>query len=145
MTWQLATGGDPLGRRGGRAAAAGSTTFWISSWCWRQGLTLVPISAQLGLTLPLSAQLKLTLSPKYPRLTRECVPKVLRLSSNVSDVFPKVLKLSSEESECKPLVGGQAAPACGGCRGKVVHPDPIKPILKAPGMKRLKLKYNLML
>ena len=28
-----------------------------------QGLTLVPISAQLELTLPLSAQLKLTLSP----------------------------------------------------------------------------------
>jgi hypothetical protein len=30
---------------------------------WRQGLTLVPISAQLELTLPHSAQLKLTLSP----------------------------------------------------------------------------------
>ena len=29
----------------------------------RQGLTLVPISAQLELTLPLSAQLKLSLSP----------------------------------------------------------------------------------
>jgi hypothetical protein len=28
-----------------------------------QGLTLVPISAQLQLTLPLSAQVKLTLSP----------------------------------------------------------------------------------
>jgi len=28
---------------------------------------------------------------------------VLKLSSNVSDVFPKVLKLSSEVIECKPL------------------------------------------
>jgi len=33
-------------------------------------------------------------------------PKVLKLSSDVSDVFPKVLKLSSEVSECQPLVGG---------------------------------------
>jgi len=31
---------------------------------------------------------------------------VLKLSSNVSDVFPKVLKLSFEVSECKPLVTG---------------------------------------
>jgi len=31
-----------------------------------QGLTLVPLSAQLELTLPLSAQLKLTLSPTQP-------------------------------------------------------------------------------
>jgi len=28
---------------------------------------------------------------------------VLKLSSNVRDVFPKVLKLSCEVSECKPL------------------------------------------
>jgi hypothetical protein len=34
------------------------------------------------------------------------VPEVLKLSSNVSDVFPKVLKLSSEVSECKPLGTG---------------------------------------
>jgi len=33
-------------------------------------------------------------------------PKVLKLSSNVSDVLPNVLKLSFEVSECKPLVGG---------------------------------------
>ena len=46
----------------------------------QQGLTLVPISAQLELTFPLSAQLKLTLSPIYPTLTRGCVPKVLKLS-----------------------------------------------------------------
>ena len=51
-----------------------------------QGLTLVPISAQLELTLPLSAQLKLALSPIYPNLTRGCVPKVLKLSCDVSDV-----------------------------------------------------------
>jgi len=30
-----------------------------------QGLTLVPVSAQLELTLPLSANLKLTLTPIY--------------------------------------------------------------------------------
>ena len=28
---------------------------------------------------------------------------MLKLGSNVSDVFPRVLKLSSEEGECKPL------------------------------------------
>jgi hypothetical protein len=68
-----------------------------------QGLTLVPTSAQLELALPISAQLKLTLSPIQLTLTRECVPKRLKLSSNVSVVFPKVLKLSSEVSESKPL------------------------------------------
>ena len=31
---------------------------------------------------------------------------MLKLSSNVSDVIPKVLKLSSEVSECKPLQPG---------------------------------------
>jgi len=51
-----------------------------------QGLTLVPNAAQLELTLPLSAQLKLTLTPIQPKLTRECGPKVLKLSCNVSDV-----------------------------------------------------------
>ena len=69
----------------------------------RQGLTLVPIPAQLEVTLPLSAQLQLNLSSIQPKPTRGCVPKVLKLSSNVSDVFPKVLKSSSEVSECKPL------------------------------------------
>jgi len=51
-----------------------------------QGLTLVPISAQLQITLPISAQLKLALSPAQPKFTRGCGPKVLKLSSNVSDV-----------------------------------------------------------
>ena len=44
--------------------------------------------------MPISAQLKLTLSLIKPNLTRGCVLKMLKLSSNVSDVFPKVLKLS---------------------------------------------------
>ena len=44
------------------AAAAGEETKWDPAKL-RQGLTLVPISAQLQLTLPLSAQLKLTLTP----------------------------------------------------------------------------------
>ena len=61
-----------------------------------QGLTTVPVSAQIELTLPPSAQRNLTLSPKQPKLTRRCVPKVLKLSSNVGDVVPKVLKLGSE-------------------------------------------------
>ena len=52
----------------------------------KQGLTLVPISAQLELTLPLSAHLRLTVSPIQPKLTLGCVPKVLKLSSDVSDV-----------------------------------------------------------
>jgi len=55
----------------------------------RQWLTLVPTSAQLELTLPLSAQLKLTSFPMSPNLTRGCVLKVLKLSSNVSDVAPR--------------------------------------------------------
>jgi len=50
-------------------------------------LTL-PITAQLELTLPISAQLKLTVSPIpiRPSLTSGCVPKVLKLSSNMSDM-----------------------------------------------------------
>ena len=36
---------------------------WDNSSAHGQGFTLVPISAQLELTLPLCAQLKLTLSP----------------------------------------------------------------------------------
>ena len=72
-----------------------------------QGLTLVRIPAQLELTLSLSAQLKLTMSSIQPKSTRGCVPRVLKLSSNVSDVFPKVLKLSSEVSECTLVPRGR--------------------------------------
>jgi hypothetical protein len=71
-----------------------------------QGLKLVPISAQLELTLPRFAQIKLTLSPTQPKLTRGCGPKVLKLSSDVSGVLPKEHKLSSEVSERKPLLTG---------------------------------------
>jgi len=53
----------------------------------RQGPPLVPISAQLELTLHVPAQRMMNLSPIYPKLTRGCVPKVLKMSSNVSDVF----------------------------------------------------------
>jgi hypothetical protein len=54
---------------------------------------------------------------------------VLKLSSNVSDVFLKVLKLSCGVSECKPLAGGggagtgNAVPmvlACDGGAGDVI-------------------------
>jgi len=51
----------------------------------RQGLTRVPISAQLELTLSLSAQLHLTLAAIRVKFTRGCVPKVFKLSSNVDD------------------------------------------------------------
>jgi len=51
-----------------------------------QGRTLVPIAAQLELTLSLSAQLQLTLPSTQPKLTRGFGPKVLKLSSNVSEV-----------------------------------------------------------
>jgi len=77
---------------------------------WMQGLTLVPISAQIELTLHLSAQIQLTLSTLQPKLTCGRVPQVLKLSYDVSAVFPKVLKLSSEVSELKPLPGSQTSP-----------------------------------
>jgi hypothetical protein len=51
-----------------------------------QGLTLVHFTAQLELILPIAAQLELTLSPIQPKLIRGCVPKVLKVSSDVSDV-----------------------------------------------------------
>jgi len=97
-------------------SSSSSSSCCRRGWCalgWpcTQGLTLVPISAQLELALPLSAQLKLTLAPTQPKFTRGCGPKVLKLSSNVSDVFLKVLKLSSEVSECKPLPAPHASPA----------------------------------
>ena len=69
----------------------------------------------------------------------------------MSDVFLKVLKLSSNVSECKPLQRGGAgrAQVRGAHRhhahplpGEPVQVDPIKPTLKAPGTKLLKLKYD---
>jgi len=47
-------------------AAAASSPTPSSSKAPRQGLTLVPVSAQLELTLPLSDQLKLILSLLNP-------------------------------------------------------------------------------
>ena len=41
---------------------------------------------------------------------------MLKLSSNVSDVFPEVLKLSFEVSECKPLEAGKTAKIHYTCR-----------------------------
>jgi hypothetical protein len=64
-------------------SSAGTLVSWLS---WSQGLNFVSNSAQLELTVPGRAQLKLTLSPIYPKLSRGCGPKVLKLSSNVSDV-----------------------------------------------------------
>jgi hypothetical protein len=111
-------GARGAGRDGVRAARGGAGARVRAGL----GSHSFPISAQLELTLPLSAQLKLTVSPILPNVTRGCVPKMLKCSSNVSDVFPKVLKLSSdvsdvfpevlklssEVSECKSLGGGAA-------------------------------------
>ena len=72
------------------------------------------------------------------------------------DVIPKVLKLSSEVSECKPLdVGGGHAVRGGaggagrrgggphlGSHGRAMHVDPINRTLNPPGTKRLILKYD---
>jgi len=93
-----------------------------------QGLTLVPVSAQLEFTLPLPGQLKLTLSP-MPKLTRGCGPKVRKLSSNGSGLLPKVLKLSSEVSECKPLLATFPPPrsAPGTCPPPPPRPPPPTP------------------
>ena len=67
-----------------------------------QGLTLVPISAQLELTLPLPAQQAYFvphITQRNPWMCSECAQVELLRERCV----PKVLKLSSEVSECKPL------------------------------------------
>jgi len=75
------------GPRGRRVVAAAAAALAISTGAAAlQGLTFVPNSAQLELTLPLSAQLKLTVSPMSPNVTRGRGPRVLKLSSNVSDL-----------------------------------------------------------
>jgi hypothetical protein len=60
-----------------------------------------------------------------------------------------LLKLSSGVSECKPLdgggvqSGGGAGGGGGGARqGWAVQVDPMKPMLKAPKSKRLKLRHG---
>ena len=75
-----------FGGSGGGAGGGGGGRPSTSLGGGRQGLILVPIFAHLELTLPLSAQLKLTLSLAQPKLTRGCVPKMLKLSSHGSDV-----------------------------------------------------------
>jgi len=52
-----------------------------------------------------------------------------------------VLKLSWKVDECKPLVRGAARVD----HGRAVQVDPIKPALKAPGTKHLKLKCDILL
>ena len=52
-----------------------------------EGVTEQPHEQGLTSTLvPNSAQLELVLSPTQPNLSQECVPKVLKLSSNVNEV-----------------------------------------------------------
>jgi hypothetical protein len=50
--------------------------------------------------------------------------------------FPKVLKLSSELSECKPLLEGYVHP------GRTVQVALMIPSVKAHGNTRLKLKFD---
>jgi hypothetical protein len=73
-----------------------------------QGLTLVPISAQLELTLPLSAQLKPTLSPTQLKFNPWMWPEGAQVQLQRERCVPEVLKLSFEVSECEPLVAGYA-------------------------------------
>ena len=72
----------------------------------RGGLNSFPFPLNLSLICPFPLNLSLFYSPHNPKITRGCVPRALKLSSNVKDVFPMVLELSSEVSECKPLGGG---------------------------------------
>jgi len=58
----------------------------VSGAAVRQERTLVPISAQLELTLPVFAQLQLILFPNITQLNPWMCPKLLKLNSNVSDV-----------------------------------------------------------
>jgi len=48
------------------------------------------------------------------------------------------LKLSLNVNECKPLVPGLG-------QGRAVQVYPVKPTLKAPGSKRSRLKYDILL
>ena len=63
----------------------------------RQGLLLVP-----KLIL---AQLQLIVSPKYPNLIHGCIPRVLKLSSDVNECTPLLAGSRGEES----LHRGEAA------------------------------------
>ena len=60
-------------------------------------------------TRSLSAELELSLCPTSPKLTRECVPNELKLSSNVN--------------ECKPLVRGRGGGGAGSGVGRELR-DP---------------------
>jgi hypothetical protein len=51
-----------------------------------RGLHSFPFPLNLSLISPIFAQLKLTVSSMYPNVTSGCVPKVLKMSSDVSDV-----------------------------------------------------------
>jgi len=65
----------------------------------QQGLTLVPISAQLELTFPISDQFV----PDTTRINPSMCPGHAEVELHRERCVPKFLKLSSEESECKPL------------------------------------------
>ena len=67
-----------------------------------------------------------------------------RLSTEGTQRIPqKVLTLSWKVEECKPLQGGQhRVVQLLRAHGKAVQVEPIKPMLKAPGIHRLKRKYD---
>jgi hypothetical protein len=92
----------------------GVSRVW--AWDWRRGLLSFPFPLNLSLHCPILLNISLLCPPYNPssQINPWSVPRVLKLRSNVSDVFPEVLNLSSEVSECKPLRGGRRAAARGG-------------------------------
>ena len=74
-----------------RAAEGGCAAAMIALGLWHRegeeaGASTRSHFRSTRATLPFSAQPKLTLSPIRPKLIRGYGPKVLKLSSNVSDV-----------------------------------------------------------
>ena len=95
-------GGGSGGGSGGGGGGGGERGVNLSLLLVGRGSHSFPFPPNLSLRCPFPLNLS-------TQSTRGCVPKVLMLSSNGSDVFPKVLKLSFEVSECKPLLEGHVA------------------------------------
>ena len=96
-------------------------------WRHRQGLTLVPIPARLEGGLPFSAQLQLTVSPIQPKISRGCGPKVLNLSSKVSDVFRRSSSSAEKRTSLSPWSQAAGSNLVGPSRRRYRAPEPPPP------------------